>query len=102
MGRSSVGSRLPDKRKASTVSSDSDIEVIYSPTALKNAKVNVNPPPCKQWPSRKKMREVLSVGKSFTFIFALFERIPNTVRFCKLTSSYDAFVNSKKEYLSVL
>ena len=37
------------------------------------------------------MRKVLPVDKSF--IFALFERIPNTVCFCKLTSSYGAFEN---------
>lgn len=52
--RSSVGSRQPGKRKASTVSSDSDIEVIDTSPALKKAKVNAKPPPGKQRPSRKK------------------------------------------------
>jgi hypothetical protein len=49
-----VGSRQPGKRKASTVSSDSDIEVIDTSPALKKAKVNAKPPPGKQRPSRKK------------------------------------------------
>jgi hypothetical protein len=48
--RSSVGSRQPGKRKASTISSDSDIEVIESPRALKKAK----PTPVKSTRGRKK------------------------------------------------
>jgi len=49
-----VDSRQPGKRKASTVSSDSDIEVIDTPPALKEAKVNAKPSPGKQRASRKK------------------------------------------------
>ena len=53
MERSSVGSGQAGKRKASTVSSDSDIEVIDTPPALKKAKVNAKPPPGKQRAGRK-------------------------------------------------
>ena len=83
---------------ASMVSSGSDIEVIDAIPALKKAKVNAKPPPGKQRASRKKVREVLPVGKSFIFVIS--EIIPNTVCFCKLTLSYDVFVNSMK-YLFV-
>jgi len=53
MERSSVSNRQPGKRKASTVSSDFDIEMINTP-ALKKAKVNAKPPSGEQRPSRKK------------------------------------------------
>ena len=53
MDRSSVGSRQPGKRKASTVSQDSDIEVIESPPALKKARVKAKAPNVKQRSKRK-------------------------------------------------
>ena len=48
--RSSVGSRQPGKRKASTISSGSDIEVVESPRTVKKAK----PAPVKSTRGRKK------------------------------------------------
>ena len=48
--RLSVGSRQPGKRKVSTISSDSDIDVIESPRALKKVK----PTPVKPTRGRKK------------------------------------------------
>jgi hypothetical protein len=54
MERSSVGSKHPGKRKASAISSGSDIEVIDTIPALKKPKVNAKPPLGKQRASRKK------------------------------------------------
>jgi mediator of RNA polymerase II transcription subunit 12 len=53
MERSSVGSRQMGKRKASTVGSESDMEVIDSPRALKKAKAKAKPPPVKPRGKRK-------------------------------------------------
>jgi mediator of RNA polymerase II transcription subunit 12 len=53
MERSSVGSKQLGKRKASTASSDSDIEVIDSPRALKKAKTKVKVPPLKPRSKKK-------------------------------------------------
>jgi mediator of RNA polymerase II transcription subunit 12 len=50
--RSSVGSRQPGKRKASTISLDSDIEVIESPPA-KKAKAKAKAPNVKQRSKKK-------------------------------------------------
>ncbi|KAH9993507.1 hypothetical protein BJV74DRAFT_833136 [Russula compacta] len=53
--RSSVGSRQQGKRKASTISPDSDVEIIESPPALKKAKApsKGKPPPVKSRSKRK-------------------------------------------------
>jgi mediator of RNA polymerase II transcription subunit 12 len=51
--RSSVGSRQPGKRKASSVSLDSDIEIIESPPALKKARAKPKAPNVKPRSRRK-------------------------------------------------
>jgi hypothetical protein len=53
MERSSVGSRQPSKRKASSVSLDSDIEIIESPPALKKARAKAKAPNVKPRNRRK-------------------------------------------------
>ena len=53
MERSSVGSRQPGKRKASTVSLDSDVEIIDSPPALKKARSKAKVPDVKTRSKRK-------------------------------------------------
>jgi hypothetical protein len=54
MERSSVGSRQPGKRKASTGSLDSDIEVTESSPALKKAKAKAAKAPTVKQRSRRK------------------------------------------------
>jgi len=53
MERSSVGSRQPGKRKASTISLDSDIEIIENSPALKKVKVKAKAPSVKPRSKKK-------------------------------------------------